>query len=121
MIGLIRGIAQGCHLSIAACPLVGKVFCCEHLKRLEEIFRFVRADFEVTLEAFNGGSRSSCGEAGLGDKVRRAGYPPVRGRRMTSAATTARGAATMLPAAKIVESGRPTRSCNGPIPNAATP
>jgi hypothetical protein len=47
MIGLIRGIAQGRHLSIAACHLVGRVFCCEHLKRLEEIFRFVCADFEV--------------------------------------------------------------------------
>jgi hypothetical protein len=34
---------------------------------------------------------------------------------------TAKGSATMLPAAKIVENGSPIRSRSGPVPNAATP
>jgi REP element-mobilizing transposase RayT len=52
MIGLIRRIAQG-RLSLHA-HLVEKAFCCEHLKRLEETFRSVCADFEVPLKTFNG-------------------------------------------------------------------
>jgi REP element-mobilizing transposase RayT len=32
----------------------GKVFRAEHLKRLEQIFRSVGADFEVILKEFNG-------------------------------------------------------------------
>ena len=43
------------------------------------------------------------------------------GRRMIKAAMTAKGSATMLPPAKIVDSGSPMRSCSGPVPNAATP
>ena len=40
---------------------------------------------------------------------------------MTNQATTTRGAATMLPAEKIVENDSPMESRNGPVPNAATP
>jgi len=39
---------------------------------------------------------------------------------MTNEAMTAKGSATMLQAAKIVENDSP-RSRSGPVPNAATP
>jgi len=40
---------------------------------------------------------------------------------MIKAAMTAKGRATTLPAAKIMENGSPIMSRSGPVPNAATP
>ena len=120
----LRPLVHRWPLPSAPTPTCSQCLSCDPVRRLQDLAAgdlcpthsliaaarpslAPRCPHEVNVTLPYDGQPDRCTSAGLA--------------RMRKTAMMTRGTATRLPVAKIVENDNPTKSRNGPVPNAATP